>query len=154
VEFSQTIYSSGTDLLNLINDILDLSKVEAGKMEVNAMEVSMRGHRCVHSPHLRSGGAAEGPGAQGRTSSAIRRRRMYTDGQRLQQVLKNLLSNAFKFTESGGVTLTIRKAEKRQAVREPHPRSGGDRHRVRGDRYGHRHREGQAAADLRSVPAG
>jgi len=111
VEFSQTIYSSGTDLLNLINDILDLSKVEAGKMEVNPMEVPMRDidsfTRRTFEPVAQQKGLGLKVDILPDTPPGI-----YTDGQRLQQVLKNLLSNAFKFTESGGVTLTIRKAEK------------------------------------------
>ena len=52
---------------------------------------------------------------------------IFTDGQRLQQVLKNLLSNAFKFTEQGGVTLTIRKAEKGKRFAQPDARPGGRR---------------------------
>ncbi len=111
VEFSQTIYSSGTDLLNLINDILDLSKVEAGKMEVNPMEVPMRDiesfSRRTFDPVAQQKGLALKVDILADTPPSI-----FTDGQRLQQVLKNLLSNAFKFTESGAVTLTIRKAEK------------------------------------------
>ncbi|MEP6621743.1 MAG: response regulator, partial [bacterium] len=111
VEFAATIYSSGTDLLNLINDILDLSKVEAGKMEVNATDVSTR----------------EIESFSKRTFDVVAQQRgltftvdirpdlpptLYTDGQRLQQVLKNLLSNAFKFTEAGEVKLTIARSEK------------------------------------------
>ncbi|MDB4889856.1 MAG: ATP-binding region ATPase domain protein, partial [Gemmatimonadetes bacterium] len=111
VEFSQTIYSSGTDLLNLINDILDLSKVEAGKMEVNAMEVPMRDieafTRRTFDPVAQQKGLGLTVDTQGDVPPTI-----HTDGQRLQQVLKNLLSNALKFTERGSVTLTIRKAEK------------------------------------------
>ncbi len=111
VEFSQTIYSSGTDLLNLINDILDLSKVEAGKMEVNAMDVPMSDieafSKRTFDPVAHQKGLKFTVDIQPDVPSAI-----YTDGQRMQQVMKNLLSNAFKFTATGGVTLTIRKAEK------------------------------------------
>ncbi len=111
VEFAQTIFSSGTDLLNLINDILDLSKVEAGKMEVDAMEVPITDiaaftHR-TFDPVAQQKGLQYVVDIQPEVPPAI-----YTDGQRLQQVIKNLLSNAFKFTERGGVTLTIRRAEK------------------------------------------
>jgi HAMP domain-containing protein/CheY-like chemotaxis protein/signal transduction histidine kinase len=111
VEFAQTIHSSGTDLLNLINDILDLSKVEAGKMEVNPMDVPMQDvssfSKRTFDVVAQQKGITFTVDIQPESPPAI-----YTDGQRLQQVLKNLLSNAFKFTETGGVTLTIRKAEK------------------------------------------
>ena len=111
VEFAQTIHSSGTDLLNLINDILDLSKVEAGRMEVDAAdvpitEISAFSHR-TFDPVAEQKGLFFRVEVQPEVPPAI-----YTDGQRLQQVLKNLLSNALKFTEQGGVTLTIRKADK------------------------------------------
>jgi CheY-like chemotaxis protein/GAF domain-containing protein len=111
VEFAQTIHSSGTDLLNLINDILDLSKVEAGKMEVNAMDVPIQDissfTKRTFEPVAHQKGISFMVDIQPEVPPAI-----YTDGQRLQQVIKNLLSNAFKFTETGGVTLTIRRAEK------------------------------------------
>jgi HAMP domain-containing protein/CheY-like chemotaxis protein/signal transduction histidine kinase len=111
VEFAQTIYSSGTDLLNLINDILDLSKVEAGKMEVNPTDVPIaditdfveRTFRPVAEQKSLTFNVDVAPD----TPSPI-----YTDGQRLQQVLKNLLSNAFKFTEKGSVSLAMRRADK------------------------------------------
>jgi len=111
VEFAQTIYSSGTDLLNLINDILDLSKVEAGKMEVNPIDVTVRDVTDFVERTFR-------PVAEQKNltftvdASPDAPSPIYTDGQRLQQVLKNLLSNAFKFTERGGVTLGIRRADK------------------------------------------
>jgi CheY-like chemotaxis protein len=111
VEFAQTIHSSGTDLLNLINDILDLSKVEAGKMEVDPVEVPIADVRSftmrTFEPVAQQKGITFAVDAKPEVPPTI-----YTDGQRLQQVLKNLLSNALKFTEKGGVTLTIRKAEK------------------------------------------
>ena len=110
VEFAQTIYSSGTDLLNLINDILDLSKVEAGRMEVEAMDVPMTDvssfSKRTFDPVAQQKGITFTVDIRSEVPPAI-----FTDGQRLQQVLKNLLSNAFKFTEKGGITLTIKKAE-------------------------------------------
>ncbi|MEO6529113.1 MAG: response regulator, partial [Gemmatimonadaceae bacterium] len=111
VEFAQTIHSSGTDLLNLINDILDLSKVEAGKMEVNPAEVPLHD---VDSFTRRSFEQVAQQKGLNLTVDVLPDlpSTIYTDGQRLQQVIKNLLSNAVKFTEVGGVTLTIRKAEK------------------------------------------
>jgi CheY-like chemotaxis protein len=111
VEFAQTIYSSGTDLLNLINDILDLSKVEAGKMEVNPTDVTVRDVTDFVERTFRP--VAEQKSLQFTLDVAPDAPSpIYTDGQRLQQVLKNLLSNAFKFTERGGVTMTIRRADK------------------------------------------
>ena len=155
VEFAQTIYSSGTDLLNLINDVLDLSKVEAGKMEVNAdRRADARRASRSSSAAFRPVARAEGARRSRSTCSPSVPATIYTDGQRLQQVLKNLLSNAFKFTEQGGVTLTIRTAEKGRRFANRIARPGGDGDRVRRDRHGHRHREGQAAAHLRGVPAG
>jgi HAMP domain-containing protein/CheY-like chemotaxis protein len=111
IEYANTILSSGTDLLNLINDVLDLSKVEAGKMDVNATEVSVTDVRDLVERSFRPvadqkqlGFAVEvQPGTPAR---------IITDGQRLNQVLKNLLSNAFKFTQQGNVTLTVRAAER------------------------------------------
>ncbi len=111
VEFAQTILTSGSDLLNLINDVLDLSKVEAGKMDVNPTDVRITD---VKEFVERSFDAlAE---QKGLTFSVDLNTDLppaiFTDGGRLQQVLKNLLSNAFKFTQQGQVTLTVRRAEK------------------------------------------
>ena len=111
VEFAQTILSSGTDLLSLINDVLDLSKVEAGKMDVDPTDVKLTD--VSNFVERNFGALAEQKGLKFNVEvnpdvpPAI-----FTDGGRLQQVLKNLLSNAFKFTEKGEVTLRIRKAEK------------------------------------------
>ncbi|HTK50028.1 MAG TPA: HAMP domain-containing protein [Gemmatimonadaceae bacterium] len=111
VEFAQTIHSSGTDLLNLINEILDLSKVEAGKMEVNPAEMPLVDVKAFATRSFEQVAQQKGltltVEVQPEVPSTI-----FTDPQRLQQVLKNLLSNAFKFTEQGGVTLTVRKADK------------------------------------------
>ena len=111
VEYARTIHASGTDLLNLINDILDLSKVEAGKMEVNVTEVSGREIGEFVERTFRP--VAEQKGL--RFVLDVRSDMppaLYTDSLRLQQVLKNLLSNAFKFTTQGQVKLTMRRAEK------------------------------------------
>jgi CheY-like chemotaxis protein/CHASE3 domain sensor protein len=106
VKFAQTIESSGNDLLTLINDILDLSKIEAGHIEVRPEIVTpqrlVSDLRQVFEPvanerklDFKIDIAADAPSV------------METDRQRLEQVLKNLLSNAFKFTEKGGVELRI-----------------------------------------------
>src|SRR5690349_3803665 len=106
VEFARTIHGAGTDLLNLISDILDLSKIESGTVTVDAQEVFIAnltdaiGRPFRHEAENRQlSFDVEIDPHLGRT--------MTTDSKRLQQVLKNLLSNAFKFTEQGGVRLTV-----------------------------------------------
>ena len=111
VEFAQTILSSGSDLLNLINDVLDLSKVEAGKMDVNPSDVRLAEVKDFVERNFNP--VADQKGLTFRVEvNADLPQTIYTDGARLQQVLKNLLSNAFKFTHEGEVTLTMRRAEK------------------------------------------
>src|SRR6266513_155606 len=118
VEFAQTILTSGSDLLNLINDVLDLSKVEAGKMDVNAADVRLPDVKDFVERNF--GAIAEQKGLDFHVElTPDLPPAIYTDGGRLQQVLKNLLSNAFKFTEDGDVTLTIRRAEKGRRFQNP-----------------------------------
>ncbi len=106
VEFARTIHSAGTDLLNLITDILDLSKIESGTVTVDAEEVffsnllDMLGRTFRHEAENR--GLSFDVHVEPRLG-----RGMVTDAKRLQQVLKNLLSNAFKFTSQGGVRLHV-----------------------------------------------
>jgi HAMP domain-containing protein/signal transduction histidine kinase/response regulator RpfG family c-di-GMP phosphodiesterase len=106
IEFAETIHGAGTELLALISDILDLSKVEAGKMDVAP----------GHVPMAEITGAAERafrPVAEqknlgfGIEVADDAPKALFTDEQRLQQVLRNLLSNAMKFTEEGSVTLRV-----------------------------------------------
>ena len=110
VEFAQTIYSSGTDLLKLINDILDLSKVEAGRMEVELSDVPLKdlvdGLERTFRPGAEEKGLSFAVQVDENAPQAMR-----TDRQRLEQVLKNLVSNAIKFTERGEVRLDVRRAE-------------------------------------------
>src|SRR5262249_12707436 len=109
-EFAKTIHSSGNDLLMLINDILDLSKIESGTVVVDASEVRLDDLRAYVErtlPHVAESKDlefdieldAQLPGS------------LFTDAKRLQQVIKNLLSNAFKFTHHGRVALSIEPAE-------------------------------------------
>jgi signal transduction histidine kinase/CheY-like chemotaxis protein len=106
VDFARTIYSAGSDLLQLINDILDLSRVEAGRMEVRAerlplaelvdyLEDTFRPLAAEKGLELTVSLAAGAPEA------------LVTDGQRIQQILRNLLSNAVKFTDHGRVSLAV-----------------------------------------------
>ncbi len=110
IKFAESIYSAGNDLLNLINDILDISKVEAGKLDVRAENSNVQrlveGLKGMFQPladekhlafHLDID--ADAPAV------------LYTDRQRVEQILKNLLSNAFKFTDHGAVGLRVSRAQ-------------------------------------------
>jgi HAMP domain-containing protein/CheY-like chemotaxis protein/GAF domain-containing protein len=109
VEFARTIHGAGSDLMNLISDILDLSKIESGTVSVDAEEVyfanllEILGRPFRHEAENRrlSFDVEMDPGLE---------RSIITDSKRLQQVLKNLLSNAFKFTADGGVRLRVARA--------------------------------------------
>ncbi|MBO6277937.1 MAG: response regulator, partial [Pseudomonas sp.] len=106
VKFAESIYSAGNDLLNLINDILDISKVEAGKLEVRPENTSVgrvvEGLRGMFQPLAGEKSLGFDVQVQPGTPPMI-----YTDSQRLEQILKNLLSNAVKFTEKGQVSLVV-----------------------------------------------
>ncbi|HEX5316933.1 MAG TPA: ATP-binding protein, partial [Candidatus Kapabacteria bacterium] len=111
VEFAETIYSSGADLLALINEILDLSKIESGTMAVDIGEMRLPDleedmHRIFDSLAQEKSLAFEVRQAEGLPETIA------TDSKRLEQVLKNLLSNAFKFTHQGKVKLEIAPAPK------------------------------------------
>ncbi len=106
VEFARTIHGAGTDLLNLISDILDLSKIESGTVSVDAEEVYFSNLLEMIARPFRH--EAENRRLQFEVSiSPNLDRSIVTDSKRLQQVLKNLLSNAFKFTALGGVRLAV-----------------------------------------------
>ncbi len=106
VEFARTIHGAGTDLLNLITDILDLSKIESGTVSVEAEEVFFAGLLEMVARPFRH--EAENKRLTFEVFSDARLpRSLVTDAKRLQQVLKNLLSNAFKFTEQGAVRLSV-----------------------------------------------
>ncbi|MEH1870803.1 response regulator [Nostoc sp.] len=118
VEYSRTIYSAGTDLLELINDILDLAKIESGTMSLDIEQIAFADletsleqtfRQVAHNRKLRF---------------TIERDEklpptIYNDSKRLQQVLKNLLANAFKFTEQGGVKLQIGMSSETAEVDNP-----------------------------------
>ncbi|MDQ3555623.1 MAG: response regulator, partial [Gemmatimonadota bacterium] len=111
VEFAQTILGSGTDLLTLINDVLDLSKVEAGKMEIASASLRLAEVRDYVERSFRPLADEKGLDFAVELAPELPAE-IRTDEQRLQQVLKNLLSNALKFTSEGEVRLTIRPAER------------------------------------------
>jgi signal transduction histidine kinase/DNA-binding response OmpR family regulator/HAMP domain-containing protein len=116
--FAETIHSSGTDLLALITDILDLSKIESGTMVVEPGEVRFADLREYVSKTFRH--VADGKGLDLRIEVDRNLPELLTtDLRRLQQVLKNLLSNALKFTEKGSVTLRMHRVSK--GWRPDHP---------------------------------
>ncbi len=104
IKFAESIYNAGNDLLNLINDILDISKVEAGKMEVRPEVTTLpsltEGIRGMFEPLAHRKGLALELMVASDVPPAI-----YTDRQRLEQILRNLLANAVKFTDQGTVAL-------------------------------------------------
>ncbi|MGF6553856.1 CheY-like chemotaxis protein/signal transduction histidine kinase [Pseudomonas sp. S30_BP2TU TE3576] len=106
VKFAESIYSAGNDLLNLINDILDISKVEAGKLEIRPESTSVarlvEGLRGLFQPLATDKQLDFQVDMQDGAPQML-----FTDRQRLEQVLKNLLSNAVKFTEKGSVSLAV-----------------------------------------------
>ena len=109
LDFARTIRAAGSDLLELINDILDLSKIEAGKMDLLLDAIPVAGI-CAYvqrtfEPVAADKGLTLDIALDDDVPTAI-----VTDEQRLQQILRNLLSNAFKFTAEGGVTLRIERA--------------------------------------------
>ena len=110
VEFARTIHGAGTDLLNLISDILDLSKIESGTVSVEAEEVFFASLLDMIGRPFRHEAENRRLDFELLTDPRLNRS-LITDSKRLQQVLKNLLSNAFKFTEKGGVRLSVLVAE-------------------------------------------
>jgi HAMP domain-containing protein/signal transduction histidine kinase/CheY-like chemotaxis protein len=105
VEYARTIYSSGNDLLALINDILDLAKIESGTMSINPEPISFTDLRDYIHRTFRQVAQDRNLNFQIQFDPQLPHT-LYTDAKRLQQVLKNLLSNAFKFTEQGQVCLS------------------------------------------------
>jgi CheY-like chemotaxis protein/HAMP domain-containing protein/signal transduction histidine kinase len=118
VEFSRTIHGAGTDLLNLITDILDLSKIESGTVSVEAEEVFFASLLDSIERPFKHEAENRRLTFEVQTDPHLARS-VVTDSKRLQQVLKNLLSNAFKFTELGGVRLSV--AVARRGWSEEHP---------------------------------
>ena len=153
VEFARTIHGAGTDLLNLISDILDLSKIESGTVSVEAEEIFF-------------GALLETVARPFRHEAENRKlsfeviadpqlgRSLVTDSKRLQQVLKNLLSNAFKFTEQGSVRLSVSSVDERLEPRSPHSERRRIGDCVRSLRHRNRHSAGKATHHLRGLPAG
>ena len=124
LEYARTIYSSGSDLLKLISEVLDLSKVEAGKMAIDVrqlqtaelVEFAERSFRALAEEKGLEFSTEVGPGV----AEEIR-----TDRQRIEQVLRNLLANAIKFTESGSVKFRMEMIEPRREFESDSLKGGG-----------------------------
>src|SRR5690606_24678477 len=109
VEFAKTIHAAGTDLLNLISDILDLSKIESGTVTVESEDLLFTHLRETVERNFRHEAEARKLSFSSDFAPQLGRH-ITTDSKRLMQVLKNLLSNAFKFTAHGGIRLHVGQA--------------------------------------------
>ncbi|RWF26344.1 MAG: response regulator [Mesorhizobium sp.] len=120
VEFARTINSAGTDLLSLINDILDLSKIESGTVSIDINDMPVAHLRQHMERTFRQLAADKGLGFAIKVDPALPET-VRTDEKRLQQIVLNLLSNAFKFTSGGQVSLNFRleKTGRRNGARQP-----------------------------------
>ncbi|MCC5646130.1 response regulator [Nostoc sp. CHAB 5824] len=118
VEYSRTIYSAGTDLLELINDILDLAKIESGTILLDIEQIALADLETSLKQTFRQVAHNKELSFTVELDEKLPPT-IYNDSKRLQQVLKNLLANAFKFTEQGGVKLQIHMADETAAVDNP-----------------------------------
>ncbi|MGA5699166.1 HAMP domain-containing protein [Peterkaempfera bronchialis] len=123
VEYAGVIHSAGSDLLQLINDILDLSKVEAGKMDVSLEPLRLPALLDYVEATFRPLTTEKGLRFAIRTDPGVPAE-LLTDGARLRQVLRNLLSNAVKFTETGAVELRIAPVGEQEPVPDTVRRTG------------------------------
>jgi CheY-like chemotaxis protein len=120
VEYARNIRSSGTDLLNLINEILDLSKVEAGRMEIEIVETNMEELTGKLQSMFQEMAKDRGIHFEIHGGKEMAGHTFSTDKQRLEQILRNLLSNAFKFTGQGGkVELNIENMPVDDSLKHP-----------------------------------
>ena len=153
IEFAKTIHGAGTDLLNLISDILDLSKIESGTVTVESEELPFSGLRETVERNFRH--VAESRKLAFAADFDPRLGRVITtDSKRLLQVLKNLLSNAFKFTDHGGVRLEVAPADGGWGGDHPVLSQVPAVVRFTVSDTGHRHPAREAEDHLRGVPAG
>lgn len=108
VESAQIIYNSGQDLLQLINEVLDLSKIEAGKMELNVEKVTTEDFANSISRNFRHIAEKKGLKFITKIENDLPDH-IFTDRQRLEQIIRNLISNAIKFTQNGSISLIVQK---------------------------------------------
>ena len=153
VEFSKNINSSGTDLLHLINDILDLSKIESGTVTVEVESIAFYDLQGNIDRNFRHVAEAKNLPFNVYFADDLPRS-MDSDPKRLQQVLKNLLSNAVKFTAHGHVDVRVGLAKSGWTTDHPGAQQVLAGRGLLGRGHGYWHCAGQAAADLRGLPAG
>ncbi|MFD3437173.1 HAMP domain-containing protein [Streptomyces sp. NPDC058685] len=122
VDFAATIHRSGSDLLQLINDILDLSKIEAGRMDVHPRKLPLTKLLNYMHAMFRPLASERGLSFDVTVGEGVPSE-LYSDEQRLQQILRNLLSNAVKFTSSGSVVLRVERATHQEIERKGLPTS-------------------------------
>ncbi|WNO76615.1 HAMP domain-containing protein [Streptomyces sp. AM8-1-1] len=122
VDFAATIHRSGSDLLQLINDILDLSKIEAGRMDVHPRKLPLSKLLNYMHAMFRPLASERGLSFDVTVGEGVPSE-LYSDEQRLQQILRNLLSNAVKFTSSGSVVLRVERAADQEIERPVTPAS-------------------------------
>ena len=152
VDFARTIHSSGNDLLGLINDILDLSKIESGTVIVDVGDITFRDlHDYVDRTFRHVAESKKLDFAVNMDASLPRE--VHTDAKRLQQILKNLLSNAFKFTDKGSVMLDIHSVSSGWN-QENQMLTHQVGHRIFREGYRNRHSRGKAGDYFRGFPAG
>ncbi|MDR0270946.1 response regulator [Paenibacillus sp.] len=108
-EYARTIYTSGADLLKMIDEILDLAKVDAGKMEINQEQVFVRDWKSFVEQNFMPLANKKQVSLNFIYSDDLPES-MITDGHRVKQIIRNLMSNAFKFTSSGSVTFIVKRA--------------------------------------------
>ncbi|MGR3175773.1 MAG: response regulator [Candidatus Scalindua sp.] len=106
VESAQSIYSSGSELLQLINEVLDISKVEAGKIDINLDDMDIHDFSTAMKRNFKPVTTEKNLYMKADIADDLPKY-IHTDKQRVEQIVKNFLSNAFKFTSEGGVTLLI-----------------------------------------------
>lgn len=107
LEYIRTIYTSGNELLNLINEILDLSKIDSGKLDLLYERVDLSSLVAMLAQPFEAMAENKGIAFQVELDPALGSMSLYSDGQKLQQIMKNLLSNALKFTERGQICFRI-----------------------------------------------
>jgi Signal transduction histidine kinase len=152
VEFARTIHGAGTDLMNLISDILDLSKIESGTVTVDAEEIFFTNVLETVARPFRHQAESQGLSFDVQIDPNLGRS-VVTDSKRLQQILKNLLSNALKFTAQGSVRLRVLPARggwRADNTAQPGKLGGG----LRGHRYGCWYPRREAEDRVRGLPAG